>query len=450
MTGRYRLTDVETVHEEGSWLFTVLDARGEETEVVLVACEDGVEAWVNRCTHEAQSLYREGVGAVIRDEEVVCPKHGSTFDTCSGYCDNGPAAETTLPSVDVSVEDGQVYLTTNGDMGTGKNLIVREWTGSAFTEILRAGPSTFTYQGNTIWHAGNDGSGSGLDADLLDGKNSTAFVEKTGGTMTGTLTANGLQSVYAPTAATLGTSYPLGLSMGTVLPTDGWPLTGTLLTNYQSSIRCYQELREYGGSSRAMYRTFHTSTWSPWREYWHTENDGAGSGLDADLVDGYHATNASSAVNTVAVRNGAGDIHVRLLRTAYAADQGVTGNYFLTQNAAGSDTADNYARPTSREVVQDKLGTGRDWEYPGTGNFTAVNGRRYQLYSTSGQVIFLPANPARGWWVEFHSYHDTALNTVINRNGQNIHGLAQDMTLDTPFFSLRFIFDDSTRGWRLA
>lgn len=29
--------------------------------------------------------------------------------------------------------------------------------------------------GNTVWHAGNDGQGSGLDADLLDGQNSTYF-----------------------------------------------------------------------------------------------------------------------------------------------------------------------------------------------------------------------------------------------------------------------------------
>lgn len=29
--------------------------------------------------------------------------------------------------------------------------------------------------GNTVWHAGNDGQGSGLDADLLDGKDSTYF-----------------------------------------------------------------------------------------------------------------------------------------------------------------------------------------------------------------------------------------------------------------------------------
>ncbi len=114
MSGRHRLTSVETVEREGTWLFTVRDEHDEDTEVLLVACEDtegdGVEAWVNSCTHEAQSLYREGVGTVVRAGELVCPKHGSTFDSCSGYCDNGPAAETTLPSVEIAVEDGQVYL----------------------------------------------------------------------------------------------------------------------------------------------------------------------------------------------------------------------------------------------------------------------------------------------------------------------------------------------------
>lgn len=34
---------------------------------------------------------------------------------------------------------------------------------------LTVSNSSITYKGNKIWHAGNDGSGSGLDADLLDG-----------------------------------------------------------------------------------------------------------------------------------------------------------------------------------------------------------------------------------------------------------------------------------------
>lgn len=109
MTERTRLTDVETVHEEGSWLFTIEDETGLEEEALLVPCEDGVEGWVNRCTHEAQR-FDTGRGAAIRDGELICPRHGSLFDTCSGHCDNGKAAGTDLPGVDVAVEDGDVYL----------------------------------------------------------------------------------------------------------------------------------------------------------------------------------------------------------------------------------------------------------------------------------------------------------------------------------------------------
>ncbi|MFQ3283782.1 MAG: nitrite reductase/ring-hydroxylating ferredoxin subunit [Natronomonas sp.] len=114
MAARYPLTSVETVKEEGSWLFTARNSDGEATEVLLVPCDTAekppVEAWVNRCTHENQRLYRDGGGAVIREGGVVCPKHGSVFDACSGFCDNGEAADSTLFSVGIDIEDGQVYL----------------------------------------------------------------------------------------------------------------------------------------------------------------------------------------------------------------------------------------------------------------------------------------------------------------------------------------------------
>lgn len=109
---RTELTTVETVEDEGSWLFTAGDAFDSAEEVLIVPCSDGprVRAWVNRCTHESQRLDR-GMGAVIRDDGIVCPKHGSMFDTCSGHCDNGEAADTTLPEVEVTVEEGSIYLT---------------------------------------------------------------------------------------------------------------------------------------------------------------------------------------------------------------------------------------------------------------------------------------------------------------------------------------------------
>ncbi|QLG48955.1 Rieske (2Fe-2S) protein [Natrinema halophilum] len=113
MSDRTRLTTLETVHDEGSWLFTIRDQYGEPDEAILVPCEDGIEAWINRCTHEAQR-FDTGRGVAMRDGQIICPKHGSMFDSCSGYCDNGEAAETTLSAVEITVDDEIVYLTDDG------------------------------------------------------------------------------------------------------------------------------------------------------------------------------------------------------------------------------------------------------------------------------------------------------------------------------------------------
>ncbi len=59
--------------------------------------------------------------------------------------------------------------------------------GSGKTNVYVDG-EIYVNEGNyKVWHAGNDGSGSGLDADLLDGKQASDFVLKSGDTMTGQL-----------------------------------------------------------------------------------------------------------------------------------------------------------------------------------------------------------------------------------------------------------------------
>src|SRR5678809_1591015 len=45
--------------------------------------------------------------------------------------------------------------------------------------------TSITRGGNTVWDAGNDGSGSGLDADKVDGNHASAFALLTGATFTG-------------------------------------------------------------------------------------------------------------------------------------------------------------------------------------------------------------------------------------------------------------------------
>jgi nitrite reductase/ring-hydroxylating ferredoxin subunit len=111
MSERTKVADVEDVPEDGGYLFTVTERDGSLEEAFLVRTPEGIEGWKNFCQHETdQRLYRDGVGLVMRDTDVICPKHGSTFDVCTGYCDNGDAKGSTLVTVDVAVEGGAVYL----------------------------------------------------------------------------------------------------------------------------------------------------------------------------------------------------------------------------------------------------------------------------------------------------------------------------------------------------
>jgi len=46
---------------------------------------------------------------IVRDSGIVYPKYGSILNSCSDDCNNGLAAGSTLQSIEITVEDGQVY-----------------------------------------------------------------------------------------------------------------------------------------------------------------------------------------------------------------------------------------------------------------------------------------------------------------------------------------------------
>lgn len=60
------------------------------------------------------------------------------------------------------INNGSEYTRTHAYIGWGTS----PWE---IANNLAVGENRFLYKGNKVWHAGNDGSGSGLDADLLDG-----------------------------------------------------------------------------------------------------------------------------------------------------------------------------------------------------------------------------------------------------------------------------------------
>ena len=77
---------------------------------------------------------------------------------------------------------------------------------------------------------------------------------------------------------------------------------------------------------------------------------------------------------------------------------------------------------------------------------TAVPYGRYRL--TASLNLTLPASPADGVWVDVVNTSGTTTARVL-RNGQNINGLAEDLTIDKNFAAFRLVFRTGY-GWMIA
>jgi hypothetical protein len=65
---------------------------------------------------------------------------------------------------------------------------------------------------------------------------------------------------------------------------------------------------------------------------------------------------------------------------------------------------------------------------------------------TASMTLTLPASPAVGDIVGFSNRSSTT-SIVIARNGTNIMGLAEDMTVDANHVGFTLLYSDATRGW---
>jgi hypothetical protein len=127
---------------------------------------------------------------------------------------------------------------------------------------------------NQQWSSGNDGSGSGLDADLFDGRDSAHYVFGTTGKGTTNLSfasltnaSSGFYDVY---------------NSGT--PTGTWY---SLVNMHHHSVNHgHQIAGSFYDAGEIYNRNNNNTSLSAWAKIWNTANDGSGSGLDADTVDG--------------------------------------------------------------------------------------------------------------------------------------------------------------------
>lgn len=141
---------------------------------------------------------------------------------------------------------------------------------------------------NLIWHEGNDGSGSGLDADLLDGLNGSDFFRQ----FNSSLDAIDLNNIKTSGSYRVNIgclNMPINTYLSLVVVGNNTNVISQRATHFQTG--------------ESWIRSFNTS-WSAWRKIWDSENDGSGSGLDADLLDGqqgsyyYPASNPNNYIST--------------------------------------------------------------------------------------------------------------------------------------------------------
>lgn len=173
--------------------------------------------------------------------------------------------------------------------------------------------------GSVMWHAGNDGAGSGLDADLLDGQQGSYYLAASTYTaadvLAKLLTADGAGTgldadlldgqqgtYYTDIAARLGyvpmSTAASGLDWNVSTPdigrfianTTNGPLgVGGTTIGIHIPYAAGYAMQIAGRANNLWFRGLEASTWGSWYTIWHTGNDGSGSGLDADLLDSYQA-----------------------------------------------------------------------------------------------------------------------------------------------------------------
>lgn len=121
--------------------------------------------------------------------------------------------------------------------------------------------------------------------------------------------------------------------------------------------------------------------------------------------------------------------------TGYTLATLTAGSGVTVTNGAGSITISAAGLPTMNIVT----GTTQ----------TAVAGNQYVLTNASATTVTLPASPSLGDTVWVTVANGLTTN-VVARNGKNIQGLAEDMTLNAAYASAQLRFVDNTEGWVLT
>jgi hypothetical protein len=283
-----------------------------------------------------------------------------------------------------------------------------------------------------MWNDANDGAGSGLDADLWDGYQfssylnqsvrtdaSPTFVNVTATNFYGTLSGGSSFVASTRDAPDNALQYWQSSALGITEAPDGeWFNTirmshGDPLTYYSNTLA----IRMTGAGVGDIYtQTIQNGTRQGWKKFWNDGNDGAGSGLDADLLDGYQSSMVAT-INTVAVRNAGG---------------------YLTANWFDSLGGGIYSSTSGSHW---NLGSSGDGATLSTGSTVA----RIRLY-TAGGIDRASVYADNG---NYHGFLDSAGNWTLQMSNSSTAGIPiirSHGTLGTIHNSVRNNQYDTVRG----
>ena len=216
---------------------------------------------------------------------------------------------------------------------TSGNQVRIRYGGNDSTNELQVGSGNdaLTWRGNKIFHAGNDGAGSGLDADTLDGVSSASFLRSDANdTSSGTI-AFGFGVLDPDSFASFSGGF------GKIQDGGGWAArgvfvhgggTGDAAAMAHNGSKLYFGIQD-GSSANSMATWLDVTPASRiinfqtddnannvqigGNKIFHAGNDGSGSGLDADLLDGVQGSSY--------LRSDADDSTTGLLTLARSSDE---------------------------------------------------------------------------------------------------------------------------------
>lgn len=129
---------------------------------------------------------------------------------------------------------------------------------------------------------------------------------------------------------------------------------------------------------------------------------------------------------------------------------------FTAYSLPTADGATNQVLQTngSGAVTFATVSGGAAWQAVQTTNFTVTAKEGYFVNTSSNSTAItatLPSSPTLGDFVSFIDYAGTfdSYNFIIARNGKNIQGVAEDLTVSVERAGLTLVFTDNTQGWLL-